>query len=259
MSTKTLVVFELPDRQLQYCRPPDMILSPQRGSVYMLGGQFYRVKDSVQSLGDNDGSHLMELLNTLYPNPEVNAALFETMTNIGAGEDDMTQVGRLVVRRATLAAPERLVYLQMERFVTKSITTTGASLSAPSAAVDSSTDIATTVVLEIPGKGLLKCDLDHLGMSPQQGSVYCYGGSTFEVAHAIEPVAHQSNDLFLTLSALFGPTAVGGLLASMKTIGSSQDNASRTMWMASQEPERLLYLQLKSRRHTTVTPVFASA
>ena len=260
MSTKTLVVFELPDRQLLCCRPSDLILAPQRGSVYMLGGGFYRAKDSVQSIGDDDGSHLVEMLNSLYPDLGESAVLFNAMRNIGAGDDNPTAADQIVLPSNTIAEPERLLYLQMERISLSSALQTQASLPEPTTAAADSSEIATKVVLEVPGTGLIKCDLDDLGLSPQQGSVYCYGGSTFEVAHVIEPVAHRSNDLFTTLSALFGPNAVGGLLAAMKVIGAGHDSVATSIWSPSQEPERLLYLRLKNRRRTsTVSSVFASA
>lgn len=116
---KTEVVLELDGRKLLSGALEDFVLDPSRGSQYFYEGNLYEVVVAIETIGDAmspQGSMLIDLLNTLYPDPNMATALFGGMKRISGGQSDDNTTGGIVTTGLSLvmaAQKERLLYLRL--------------------------------------------------------------------------------------------------------------------------------------------------
>jgi hypothetical protein len=115
---KTEVVLEFDGRKLVSGSVEDFILDPKPGSHYFYEGSLYEVTFAVETIGDAcspQGSMLIDLLNTLFPDPTMASALFGGMSRVNGGESEL-KTGGIVTTGLNLimaAQKERLLYLRL--------------------------------------------------------------------------------------------------------------------------------------------------
>lgn len=116
---KTEVVLELDGRKLLTGNLEDFVLDPSRGSQYFYEGNLYEVVVAIETIGDAmspQGSILIDLLNTLYPDPNMAMGLFGAMKRVN-GSQNQEVTGGIVTAGLSLVAlaqKERLLYLRLK-------------------------------------------------------------------------------------------------------------------------------------------------
>lgn len=116
---KTEVVLELDGRKLLSGSLEDFVLDPSRGSQYFYEGNLYEVVVAIETLGDAmspQGSMLIDLLNTLYPDPNMATGLFGSMKRVNGSQTEETTGGIVTsgLSLVTVAQKERLLYLRLK-------------------------------------------------------------------------------------------------------------------------------------------------
>lgn len=116
---KTEVVLELDGRKLLSGSLEDFVLDPSRGSQYFYEGNLYMVEAAIETIGDAmspQGSLLIDLLNTLYPDPTMASALFGAMKRVNGSQTEETAGGIVTsgLSLVTVAQKERLLYLRLK-------------------------------------------------------------------------------------------------------------------------------------------------
>jgi len=117
-NVKTEVVLELDGRKLVAGTREDFILDPSRGSQYFYEGDLYEVTLAIETIGDAcspQGSMLIDLLNTLFPDPMKATALFGGMKRVSGSEGEPNQGGIVTTGLSLVMAAqkERLLYLRL--------------------------------------------------------------------------------------------------------------------------------------------------
>lgn len=115
---KTEVVLEIDGRKLVSGTREDFILDPSRGSQYFYEGNLYEVTLAIETIGDAmspQGSMLIELLNTLFPDPTKASALFGGMKRVSGSANEPSQGGIVTTGLSLVMAAqkERLLYLRL--------------------------------------------------------------------------------------------------------------------------------------------------
>lgn len=117
-NVKTEVVLEFDGRKLVSGTREDFILDPARGSQYFYEGNLYEVTLAIETIGDASspqGSMLVDLLNTLFPDPTQAAALFGNMSRVNSGFEQVAGGGLVTtgLDLVMVAQKERLLYLRL--------------------------------------------------------------------------------------------------------------------------------------------------
>lgn len=118
--SRTIVVFELPTKQLAYTELTDLAGKPAQGSFFMLEGVRYSVQSVTEPLGvfDQQGqrrdgmSKLLEMLAWTFGNDTVN--VLKTLRNIGSGDQPEVGPGGIVLPPKNLIPDfDHLVYVKL--------------------------------------------------------------------------------------------------------------------------------------------------
>ncbi|MBU6455565.1 MAG: hypothetical protein KGS72_27585 [Cyanobacteria bacterium REEB67] len=117
---KVVVIMDVPEGPLLYCRLEDLTLTPERGSSYALNGRLFDVERAVESLNVHSRTsrrstdeQLIELLQLLTGDPNAMVRLAH-MRNIGAPEETGLAGGIILATSLSFTAgADRLLYLKL--------------------------------------------------------------------------------------------------------------------------------------------------